>query len=568
MNDIAVVTTFPSCSWEIYAKAMLESYAKFWPHEIPLLVNLDDDLLFQQVDKILPPQGGICVGWSPEHKAFVERNKGKDEPQNYRKQAVRFCHKVFAIKGALDAIEKNKSIGQGGPRYLIWMDADVITNKPVTMEMLKECLPKEGDAVAYMGRKDWDHSECGWLAFDLENGGNTIIDDFHKCYLGDAVMGMDQWHDSWVFDQITFSIKNKTNLTLNKPGMDIWQHSPMAKWSTHHKGPIAKNKLSPQEQKLKPNKGSNVVIQTKNALPNEEICKNIATNQLMITNWIRECKWNDEEIVVVSAGPMLVAEDLREEVKAGRRIVAVKHAMEPLKKAGIKPWACILLDPRLHVSKFVDNPDTEVIWFVASQVQPEVTRKLLDAGCKVWGYHAPVGAGEDALIEKQQYAAVTGGSATATRGLFVLKALGFSKFRLYGYDLCWPEKPNLAELTPEGQPKYMEISIGIAHTQYKQKRCFWMEPQFLAQFEEINDIIKTRELEIKAFGDGVIPFVFKAKETGELRAMDLKARINKNPPTYERLLGCSNRKIRMLSLTSLARWSPLRLLKRKKITKF
>lgn len=543
--SIAVITTFPDNCFDVYAKQMLQSFVQHWPQDIPLLVQLDDDLVREQVQALLRPTDAIAVGWDTDHKAFVERNKDKDHPTDYRKQGVRFCHKVFAIKRALGAIQSAKANNEPCARYLIWMDADVITTKPVTMDDIKACLPKEGSAVAYLGRKDWDHSECGWLAFDLENRGSELIDRTAKEYITDEVWDWPQNHDSFIWDRMMTKEglwpSKVTNLTDGKPGMDIWPHSPMGKWSTHYKGQQAKANLvqNPQQQKT-----SNIVIQTRNSIPDEEIKNNIRTNQLLIKNWIQPCLPNDEEVVVVSAGPMLVAEDVREEVKAGRKIVAVKHALEPLEKAGIKPWACILLDPREHVAGFVEKPDKDVMWFVASQVNPEATKRLLEAGCNVWGYHASVGAGEEDLTNKQINSVIHGGSATATRGLYVLNHLGFNSFRLYGYDLCYPDKPkDLDSKDKFEQPKYLDISIGFSHPNFNIKHSFWSEPQFIAQFEELNDIIKTNRFKIKAFGMGVIPFVIKAKETGELRERELKAKMkDAYLPTYERLFGCNRKK--------------------------
>lgn len=538
-NQICVITTFPNWSWDVYAKRMLESFVQYWPKEIPLLVALDDDTIADQVQKVLNrPEDAIAAGWPPEHKAFVERNKDKDSKDDYRKQAVRFCHKIFAIKRALEAIEEGKKAGEEVARYLIWMDADVITNRAVTLDEIKECLPKDGDAVAYLGRKDWDHSECGWLAFDLEKGGVKLINSVVNTYISDDVFKLDQWHDSWVWDRkIDLAVYPSTNLTLNKPGMDIWPQSPMGKWSTHYKGPAAKGAMvKPKAQKQLPLK-----IQTLNALPNPEIVNNIRTNQLLIKNWIVPCVKTNEEIIVVSAGPTLVAEDVRKE--AGKRIVAVKHALEPLAKAGITPWACILLDPRDHVAKFVDDADTSIIWIVASQVSPEVTRKLLEKGCTVWGYHASVGAGEIELTKKQESSIVYGGSATATRGLYVLQMLGFNNMTLYGYDLCFPDKPDLTVKDDKGQPKYLEVCIGMNHPLYTIKRAFWTEGQLVAQYEELNEIIRNKRLNLRAHGHGIIPFLIQGHEVASLRESELKAKlIGSKLPNYRQLLKCSKTK--------------------------
>lgn len=537
----AVVTTFGNSSWKIYSKVMLKNFVAFWPKEIPILLQLDDNLLEDDIKKIIRPQDGLIAGWTKEHADFVNRNKDKDDPQNYRKQAVRFCHKIFALKFACDsAVASRKDGAPDAPRYLIWMDADVITTKQVTFDDLIPCLPKEGDAVSYMGRKDWDHSECGWLAFDLQNGGELIIQHIYDMYIKDEVFSLEQWHDSFVWDQC-FKLAATTNLTAGKPGMDIWQHSPMAKFSTHHKGPVAKDMLVQG-----PPKGSNLRIETKNSIPDPQIQRNILENKVQIKNWIETCENHDEEIVVVSAGPSLIAEDILEEVKAGRKIVAVKHALGRLKEAGIKPWACILLDPRPHVYDFVENPDTDVIWFVASQVIPKVVKRLLDAGCTVWGYHAAVNANEKDLIEQQYDSIVNGGSATATRGLYLLNKLGFHKFRLYGYDLCFQDKPNLNEKDDIGQPKYFEVCIGVNEVNYQAKATFWSDGQLLAQREEMQQIITQMPWDLKSFGKGIVTFMVDVKRISDLRGKAKRLKLGATKPiSYEELLGC-NRTTRLL----------------------
>lgn len=538
--SIAVVTTFANAHFPIYARQMLQSFVQYWPKEIPLMVQLDDDLLLRDVQKTTRPQDAIAVGWEKDHAAFVERNMGRDHPTDYRKQAVRFCHKVFAIKRAMDAvmIAREQKLPDA-PRYLIWMDADVHTIRPVTLEDIKECLPKEGDAVAYLGRKDWPHSECGWLAFDLENGGEDYINSIVANYNSDHVFDMQQWHDSFVFDTVALHKAKATNLTADKPGMDIWPHSPMGKWSTHHKGPQAKATLAGDSghRPIGSPQGQRVIVQTRNAIPHEEIRAHIAKNQTLIKNWVRPCKKTNEEIVVVSAGPMLIAEDVRKEAKAGRKIVAVKHALEPLKKAGIQPWACILLDPRPHVTDFIKDADPSVLWFVASQVNPAVTMELLARGCTVWGYHAAVGAGETELTSKQPYAIVSGGSATATRGLYMLGHMGFRRMRLYGYDLCVPDKPDLNAKDEIGQPKYMELSIGMNDPAFNLKRMFFSEPQLIAQFEELNEMIRSNVFKLQAFGDGIVPFLVKSNEVANLRNRELKAKMQGlKPLSYRELL--------------------------------
>lgn len=531
----SVVTTFPNNCFEVYGRRMIEGFTANMPAETPLLVMLDTPDLAPVVEKMLRPQDAVAIHSSKDREAFLERNKGRDDPNDYRRMASRFCHKVFALKQASEFWKTSPVC-----RYLIWLDADVLITRPVSVNELRLALPREGDAVAYLGRKDWDHSECGWLAFDLQNGGHDVIDEVCLRYMTDQIFTEPQWHDSYIWDRVITKDCKTTNLTADKSGMDIWPQSPMAAWSRHYKGPIAKQELTGVKPH-QPRQGG-ITIQTKNSRPNEEIQANIAANQKLITKWVRKCKATDEEIVVVSAGPTMIPEHLHDEIAAGRRIVAVKHALQPLKDAGITPWACILLDPREHVNDFVQNPDTNVLWFVASQVSPKVTETLLAAGCTVWGYHASVGAGEEHLTTMQGQSIVIGGSATATRGMYLLELLGFRNFRLYGYDLCLPDKPNMDEKDEFGQPKHFEVSLDAKMPHFVAKRAFWTKAELLAQYQEFNHIISTKDWKIRAFGHGIAEFIAEAKRVSDLRedAKTFKLGCPK-PVSYNELLKWQNK---------------------------
>lgn len=553
MNNIAVVTTFPNYAWPIYAKTMLQGYVANWPDDVSILVRLDDEMLAKDVEKIIRPQDGLICGTNKEHAEFLERNKDKDHKDDYRKQGCRFSHKVFTIKASADYwIAENKAAVKC--RYLIWLDADVLTTGKVTSKDLEKCLPHDGDAVAYLGRKDWPHSECGWLAFDLTCGGDEVINEIYKRYISDQIFSEQQWDDSYIWDRVRehfFKLDkqagNWTNLSPLASGLEAWSHSPMAAWSKHYKGPVAKAQLG--GAKVQKQEGRPMRIETKNSLPDEVLQRNILENQTLIKNWVVPCIENDEEIVVVSAGPQLVPEDLRAEIAAGRKIFAVKHALKPLREAGVDIFGCILLDPREHVYDFVDNPDTSVNWFVASQVTPKATRKLIEAGCKVWGYHASVGAKEEQYTSAQPFSVVDGGSATATRGLFLLAKLGFRKFRLYGYDLCVADKPDLSAVDATGQPANFEVSLAVNYPCYQGKKAFWSKGELLAQYEEFRRVVEHKDWDIKAFGPGIAPFITEAKRISDLRLEDKKAKLGLTKSvSYEELLGCKSKTL------SLARW--------------
>jgi hypothetical protein len=246
-------------------------------------------------------------------------------------------------------------------------------------------------------------------------------------------------------------------------------------------------------------------IKTRNCLPNDKIVANVRENLTLIKKWAEYVKPHDEQVVICSAGQSLSYADVKRWSDKGVKIVAVKHAIDRLKKWGIKPWACVLLDPRPHVEKFVQKPDKDVIYFVASMVDPSVVKTLLENECQVVGYHAFVGAGEDKALEPGTML-VSGGSATATRCIGLLyECLGFRDMHCYGYDLCYHTRPNMDEKHEDGSKKYIDVTLSAKVWGGKpQLRSFWTEGQFLAQAKELHDLYKTKQgFNISIYGYGI-----------------------------------------------------------------
>jgi hypothetical protein len=257
-----------------------------------------------------------------------------------------------------------------------------------------------------------------------------------------------------------------------------------------------------------------IKIKTRNCVDHDKIKSNILENLSQIRAWATICGYNEGgEVAICSAGPSLSnhIEEIRDLQNRGVKIVAVKHAIETLRRHGIKPWAVVLLDPRGHVEGFVKKPDTDAIYFVASMCDPSVVKALNQNNCNVIGYHAFVGAGETDLFITSDLP-VSGGSATSTRSIGLFSDMfGIKKFHLFGVDLCHYQKPDMNEKDTEGRPKYMEITIGTQGYGGKQfNRTFWTEGQFLAQSNELQDLYKTRkDIKIVIYGDGIAGWLYK-----------------------------------------------------------
>jgi hypothetical protein len=238
---LCFVTTFPDTAWELYAEEALRSLKAFLPPEVKRCVALDSDLLREKVSGILASSDDVSCVWTPEHREFVTRYRDRDHPTDYRKKATPFCHKIFALKYFFD----RETASATPPDYLVWWDADAMLNRPVSVEELAKLMPGDDEAVSYLGRKDWDHSECGFMAFNVRHpGAKAILDLMHYYYVSGLLFSLSQWHDSFLFDQARAGQKCQ-NLSEGIPGNNIWAATALGTFSEHRKGVEAKARRKP-----------------------------------------------------------------------------------------------------------------------------------------------------------------------------------------------------------------------------------------------------------------------------------------------------------------------------------
>lgn len=526
-KDLAfVVTTFGGQCWESgVASAMLESFCRFWPEDILLAVVCDPDCapLEPQIRKLLRESDILSFERPAERQKWIEKYQHVDDAaQEYREYMVRWSHKVWVMHEAGTNVTN--------AQHMIWLDSDIVTTQPVTHEDIKRWLPCEDELASYMGRKDWSEPETGFIAFNLEHF--ALLDflaNFYGLYSSGKVALEKNRCDAAIFDKVLckFNLEQGVlfhNLTQDTQGRDVFDHSPMASHMQHFKGPKRKKEFRKMvQQAVSPQHDdpsrliqqgvldvNNMGIQTVNNVPIDAICNNIFRNLTQISTWLDYCAESDEEVVLVSAGPGLTRDELIPHVQAGRKIVAVKHTLERLRAWGIQPWACLLLDGRDHVAEFVQSPDKDVLYIVASMVDPKVVQTLNKNRAKVLGYHARVGQEVEQVIPAG-HLVIDGGSATTTRGINVLYALGFREMHIHGADCCYFEKPDLNERKDNGRLKYAEVTLecetwGGGNV----RRTFWTEGQFLAQVQEFKRMYFPMDnIDLRIYGDGIIAWMHK-----------------------------------------------------------
>ena len=212
-----VVTCMSTAGYEEYGRRFMET-AHHWPY--PVTVYSEDDL--PVAHKRL------------DDPAYLRFTQDADATHDYRFQARRFSHKVFAV---LDA-------ARAGGR-MIWIDADTVAFKDIPKEFLA-CLLPPGKHIAYLGREKM-HSECGFVLYDCDKLGEFFA-KWRDLYVTGDIFDLPEWHDSYVFDHLREKLKIPSE-NISGPGKRAHHpfiNSPLGKYLDHMKGNRKERGRSPR----------------------------------------------------------------------------------------------------------------------------------------------------------------------------------------------------------------------------------------------------------------------------------------------------------------------------------
>ena len=288
-----------------------------------------------------------------------------------------------------------------------------------------------------------------------------------------------------------------------------------------------------------------IVVQPRDSVPQDDIIDNINKNVELIDNWdmIRNCDVHDEHAIIVSGGDSINFKELKKlQKKTKGKIVCVKHSYPKLLKAGIKPWSCVILDPRpiegvsthgVVRSSLFEKVDESTMFFVASMTDPSVTELLLSKTDKVYGWHAYSQAVANTvkdqsgnklqINEKLNIAETTtfvnGGTSAAMRAIGMMHIFGFRNFHLFGFDCSFPDesKIDLEEKLEDGRAKYMKVETNGSE--------FWTTGELLAMAQDCEKLFDNEEIEMNVcmHGDNtLVSEVYKtSKQADKVYYVDL-----------------------------------------------
>jgi len=289
-----------------------------------------------------------------------------------------------------------------------------------------------------------------------------------------------------------------------------------------------------------------IIVNPRDSVPREYITNNIQTNMKLIgdNQWVSKHPAHKEMGVIVSAGPYIDYVALKKFLKKNpeAKVLTVKHAYPHLLANGIKPWGCVVLDPRPITGKsthniirqtLFENLDTSTKFFVASMTDPSVTEFLLEKKASIYGWHAYTDSlrqqheqgkeiinqqvkVEDNLGIPQGATLITGGTCAAMRAIGVFHTMGFRNIHLWGFDCC-RDKPTAEEQTEttgdvEGgevpKPKYIEVNV--------EEKTYWTTGELLAMAQDCEKVFSDQGM------DGVLEFHGENTMVGDLWKINQK----------------------------------------------
>jgi hypothetical protein len=548
---VKFVTSFSADGFERYARKMLLSVIENWKDDLKLIAyyhDFTDDLV-----KELPESDKIeyrnldNIQDMKNYKQLMKLHDGTEGgkiPYNWRMDAIKWCNKVYALTDL--SLEIGEQEARGG--WLIWLDADTVTTKPFSEERVLR-LFKKGAELVHLGRKDIDYSETSFIAFNLDyQSPHYLLADLRGCYDIGEVTAYREWHDGFIFERllkiyVAHGLRVQ-NLSQGAEGLAAFAQSPLSQYMIHYKGNL-KNNVEEEEEvgTIIPTQTSAVdtldrtlprkvpiVIKPKDSVPKETIVSNINENLKILDKWdmVRSCNINDEHAIIVSGGPSLDISKLKYLARKTKgKIICVKHSYPTLLKAGIKPWACVILDPRpvegtsthgIVRSTLFDKVDPSTKFFVASMTDPSVTKLLKEKTDNIYGWHAFSQAIKDSIKTKEDGDAlkanigedatfVTGGTCAAMRAIGMMHIFGFRNFHLFGFDCCMEGELSAEELSrtmEDGKKKYMRVETNGYE--------FWTTGELLAMAQDCEKLFNNKDIEmnINVYGEGtLVSEVFK-----------------------------------------------------------
>lgn len=210
---ISVVTTFHASGYAKYGSRMIDTFLQNWPKSVKLYVYAENCQVTQTADNLTvldlhtasPELVTFKETWKNDPKANGDISgvprlaSRKDKHKPFKWDAVRFAHKVYSIFHCARVCNSD---------LLLWMDADMVCHSPISEETIVSLCNLDKD-LSFLGRTG-KYTECGLYAMNLRSTRTQLfLQRFQQVYdqAEQGIFRYDEWHDSYVFDQVRRSMQ-------------------------------------------------------------------------------------------------------------------------------------------------------------------------------------------------------------------------------------------------------------------------------------------------------------------------------------------------------------------------
>ncbi len=252
---IKVITSYKPGTWNEFAKRGIHSMAEQFPNEVdiflyceePKPVDVDPSITCIDLNTAEPElfnfknkykHDPVANGKIETIEGGVRRSvdlKGLDkDKESFLWDAVRFSNKVFCV---VNAIRNSKDYD-----YVVWLDADTFTFRPVPIDFFVNLLPID-TMLTYLGRETI-YPECGFVGYNLKHKETlNFINEWEQLYVTGSVFKLLEWHDSAVFWELSKKFIQEKKIMVHDIGYQkgvtghhVFVNSKLGMYIDHFKG--------------------------------------------------------------------------------------------------------------------------------------------------------------------------------------------------------------------------------------------------------------------------------------------------------------------------------------------
>ena len=216
---IECLTTFNHEGLWTYGQKLIDSWATNVDPKIKLTVYTEDcepaipqgckNVEVLNADLILTDKARFIEKWKNDPKATgtppdnIKARRPRDWHKGFKWDAIRFCHKVYAVFDAYESSDAD---------WVVWVDGDTFVHSPLSQVQMEALFPASS-WITYVGRGQGSQTwpECGWYGLNKNDKQcHKFIEDFKQMYedAENGIFKLEEWHDSYVFGHVLNKHKN------------------------------------------------------------------------------------------------------------------------------------------------------------------------------------------------------------------------------------------------------------------------------------------------------------------------------------------------------------------------